>query len=80
LVEDLGNIRFSFCLLSHDFYPALASILEEPLFTAWSLLDDVESFLVGDVIFFLDFIDDLVLELFREVFENLGYQFYVGVG
>ncbi len=70
MFKDQCNVRFSFGFLSHDFDPALTSVLEKPFFTAGSLLDDVESFFVGDIFQSLDFVDDFGLELFWEVLED----------
>ncbi len=80
MFKDKGDVCFAFGFFAHDFNPAFASVFEQPLFAGWSLLDDVESFFVGNVFEGLDFVDDFGLELLGEVLESLRDEFDVGVG
>jgi hypothetical protein len=80
LFKNKSNVGFAFGFLTHDFDPAFATVFEKPLFTSWSLLDNIEGFFVGHVFESLDFIDDFGLEFLREVLESLRDELDVGVG
>jgi hypothetical protein len=71
LLKDESDVGFAFGFFTHDFDPAFATVFEKPLLTAWSLLDNVEGFFVGDVFESLDFVDDFGLEFLGEVLESL---------
>ncbi len=80
MLKDESNVGFAFGFLTHDFNPAFATVFEKPLFTSWSLLDNVEGFFVRDIFESLDFVDDFGLEFLREVLESLRDELDVGVG
>jgi len=75
LLESLSDIGLSFGFVLYNLHPAFSSILQEPALASDCFLYYVQSVCVFDVLSLFNFVNQIGLEIFREVVKKLTSKF-----